>query len=222
MGQRLAHFSRAVSPLTRFLFLQAQNKIKLLCRKGQEEEEELGLCLLLNRAVMAGISQVTRQVVVHPEPSGVSTGAEHNCPGQLEGAPPSWELQVGRQTQTLTTVPRVHQLVHVNSRSLWHVIKRRQPFLPRVRGWTESLWRVKRAMFFKGPPVALCAWWWVLSSASGMKRFIIRTNCTSTYMATAYGTERHVQLDSACCVLAACRRSCGPGCWCLSFSPKAG
>ena len=123
---------------------------------------------------------------------GVSTGAEHGCPGQLRGAPPSWELQVGRQTQTLTAVLGAHQLVRVDSPSLWRVIKRQGPFLPRLRGWTESLWRVKRAMFCKGPPVALCAWWWVLSSASGMKRFIIRTNCTSTCMATVCGTESHV------------------------------
>lgn len=29
------------------------------------------------------------------------------------------------------------------------------PLLPWVRGWIDNLWRLKRVIFFKGPPVAL-------------------------------------------------------------------
>lgn len=52
---------------------------------------------------------------------------------------------------------------------------------PSVKGCTDSLALVKRAMSFRGPPLERCCRWYFFSSDSGIKRFSILWYCTSTW-----------------------------------------
>lgn len=72
-------------------------------------------------------------------------------------------------------------------------------FLPCVSGWMERRCLVKSIMFFRGPPSALCARWWALISERGMKRFVIRTNWTSTWeVMGSKGAWLEKDIDSRC------------------------
>lgn len=62
--------------------------------------------------------------------------------------------------------------------------------VPLVRGWTDSLALVKRAMPFRDPPLALCCRWIFFNSDSGMKRFNILSNWTSTWQSNMKQASR--------------------------------
>lgn len=83
------------------------------------------------------------------------------------------------------------------------------PYLPAVRGCTDSRALVKSAIFFEAPPCFTCCRWYFLSSESGIKRFIILWYWTSTWRRAKAKKIR----SCTCCASAAHQLL---RCWCLT------